>query len=121
MIFADTHIIAWLASGSDLLPPEARSELVDRGFAVSVVTAFEYADLHHRGRLPKNAALGLILAEFGAEVLDLPAELWTIVRDLPPIHRDPVDRMLVAHTIMIDGVIATADANIRDYPVRTLW
>jgi PIN domain nuclease of toxin-antitoxin system len=40
---------------------------------------------------------------------------------LPDIHRDPVDRMLIAHAIAAGLVLVTADRQIDRYPVRTLW
>ena len=54
------------------------------------------------------------------EVVDLPASCWRIAAELPPIHRDPVDRMLIAHALAGDMTLATADANIRRYPVACL-
>lgn len=121
MIFADTHVIVWLATGDPRLPSAARTALVEQGFSLSVATAFEYAELHRRGRLPPGAALVGILADFGASVEGLPADSWQIVNELPPIHRDPVDRMLIAHAIIAGAALATADVNIRQYPIKTLW
>jgi PIN domain nuclease of toxin-antitoxin system len=45
---------------------------------------------------------------------------WEITAGLPLIHRDPVDRMLVAHALVDGMTILTADANIRRYPVPTI-
>lgn len=53
-------------------------------------------------------------------VLDLPSECWTRAAALPQIHKDPVDRMLVAHALVGGMTLATADANIRRYPVPWL-
>jgi PIN domain nuclease of toxin-antitoxin system len=121
MIFADTHVLVWLAKNDPRLPEVGRAALVEEGFSLSVTTAFEYADLHQRGRLPQRPTLIDILADFGATVEPLPAESWSIVNKLPPIHRDPVDRMLIAHAMIAEARLATADTNIRRYPVKTLW
>jgi len=120
-IFADTHVIVWLATDDPRLPTNGRTALVEHGFSLSVATAFEYAELHRRGRLPQRPTLVDILADFGATVEPLPAESWSIVDKLPPIHRDPVDRMLIAHAMIAQATLATADINIRQYPVKTLW
>ena len=48
---------------------------------------------------------------------DLPHECWCRVQQLPDIHRDPIDRLLVDHALTSDMHIVTADANIRRYPV----
>ena len=39
---------------------------------------------------------------------------------LPPIHRDPFDRMLVAQSLVEDLTLVTADARIRQYDVATM-
>jgi PIN domain nuclease of toxin-antitoxin system len=51
-------------------------------------------------------------------ILDpLPAASWEQIASLPDIHRDPVDRMLIAHALVEGMTLLTADANIRRYPV----
>ena len=53
----------------------------------------------------------------------LPIELSHSLRagNLPPIHRDPFDRMLVAQA-QIEGLpILTADPAISRYDVETIW
>ena len=121
MILTDTHTLAWLASGDRRLPAEARDELLSSGFFVSAVTAWEYADLHRRGRFPRGASLDRLLDEFASEVLDYPAHAWSHAASLPLIHRDPIDRMLISHALVLGARIATADANIRRYDVERLW
>jgi hypothetical protein len=53
---------------------------------------------------------------------DLPLHARHVMglRGLPPRHRDPFDRMLVAQAITDSLVIITADERIRACPVRTL-
>jgi PIN domain nuclease of toxin-antitoxin system len=43
------------------------------------------------------------------------------VRDLPPIHRDPFDRMLVARALVEDLVIVSADPALRRYKAAVVW
>jgi PIN domain nuclease of toxin-antitoxin system len=57
----------------------------------------------------------------GFALLDFPASLWELAETLPDIHRDPADRMLVAHAIAADLVLVTADRRMAEYPVRILW
>ena len=47
----------------------------------------------------------------------MPQRIWQAVGRLPDIHRDPIDRMLIAHALAEGCTLATADANIRKYPV----
>lgn len=58
---------------------------------------------------------------FGLTIIDLPAEAWEIAATLPDIHREPVDRMLVAHALLGDYTIVTADEKIARYPAKSIW
>ena len=40
---------------------------------------------------------------------------------LPPLHKDPFDRMLVCQAIEHGLTLVTPDHSIRKYPIRTLW
>jgi PIN domain nuclease of toxin-antitoxin system len=42
------------------------------------------------------------------------------IASLPPLHRDPFDRLLVAQTMLLDVPILTADSILARYPVQTL-
>ncbi len=41
--------------------------------------------------------------------------------DLPLIHRDPFDRLLVAQALIENLTIVTRDSAIADYSVKTPW
>lgn len=43
------------------------------------------------------------------------------VADLPTIHRDPFDRIIIAQALVDDLIIVTSDAAILQYDVPTLW
>ncbi len=119
----DTHALVWFGAGSRRFSKQVRleTEQPDCRLFVSAVTAWEYSDLLHRARLPGAARLDVLQQGLGFEILDVPAWLWTRAADLPDIHRDPVDRMLVAHAIEAGLVLVTADTRIHQYPVPTLW
>jgi PIN domain nuclease of toxin-antitoxin system len=40
---------------------------------------------------------------------------------LPPLHRDPFDRMLISQAIAGSLVLLTPDPCIAQYPVRVIW
>lgn len=122
-LILDTHALLWLVTGDRHLSRNLIAKLADpdtRCF-VSAVTAWEYSDLHLRGRLPGSVPLALAQKRLEFEILDLPADLWVQAEELPDIHGDPIDRMLVAHAQALGMTLATADHNMRRYPVATLW
>ncbi len=122
-LLLDTHILVWAAADDRRLNTRARDALLDpeTPLYTSAVVAWEYADLENRGRLGGAGPLGLLLEQFDIAVLDYPADLWALAATLPPIHGDPVDRMLVAHALALGMPLVTADARIREYPLETLW
>lgn len=123
LMLVDTQALVWSAIGDPRLSAAANAAITsgtERLF-VSAVTAYEFADLNQRGRFGIDLPLRMVLEQLEARVLDYPGAVWTIAESLPPIHFDPVDRMLVAHAIHADLTIITADAKMREYPVRTLW
>ena len=57
----------------------------------------------------------------GIEPLALSEEAALQLPKLPPLHRDPFDRMLVCQALVGGLTVVTPDADIARYPVRTLW
>lgn len=122
-LLIDTHVLIWAVEGSRRLSSRARDALVEptNRLLVSGVTAWEFADLKARGRLPVLADFATVAEMLSLVILDVPAELWKLADGLPNLHGDPTDRMVIAHTIFADLTLVTADATIRSYPIRSLW
>jgi PIN domain nuclease of toxin-antitoxin system len=119
----DTHALFWLAVDYPKLSKKVVSQLGDPDTTtfVSAVTLWEYLDLANRGRLANAVPVDDLEREFGFERLDFPAAACEQASALPNIHRDLIDRMLIAHALAEDLTIVTADRRIQSYPVRTLW
>ncbi len=122
-LLIDTQSLVWVSTRPEKFGPAVLNAFDDPAeeFFISAVTAFEYIDLNMRGRFGRDLPLNPILSLLGASVLPLPADIWRLVEALPTLHRDPVDRMYVAHAIHADLTVVTADQTIRDYPIRSLW
>ena len=122
-LLLDTHLLVWLPVRDPRLSRRAVEAIVspDNSLAVSAVTAVEFTDLQRRGRIEIDEPIDALAASLGYEILDLPAEVWRVVAKLPPLHRDPVDRMLVGHAMAGGFTLVTADRTLRRYPVESLW
>ncbi|MDE0102826.1 MAG: hypothetical protein OXN89_10645 [Bryobacterales bacterium] len=57
----------------------------------------------------------------GLETLPFDESSAACDADLPPLHRDPVDRGLVSQAMVYGLTIVTPDPEIRAYPVPTIW
>lgn len=122
-LLLDTHVLVWLASDDPRLSDTAKTAILDPDveLMVSGVVAYEFEDLRARGRFGRVDSLGVVIAGLEAVLIDYPAEAYRLLPLLPDEHRDPLDRMLVAHAIHADLTLVTADADIHKYPVRWLW
>ncbi|PYR84890.1 MAG: PIN domain nuclease [Acidobacteria bacterium] len=124
-VLLDTCALLALARGE--LPDRAAAALVRAPEAnVSVVSPWEVAIKAAGGKLrlkqtPIQWFLGL--AEYyHLREIPLDGRLVCAAAALPPIHRDPFDRVIVALAQAHALIVLTSDANIPKYPgVTTLW
>lgn len=122
-LLLDTHVLLWVATDDPRLSRAARAAIFapDAEMLVSAVTVYEFEHLRVQGRFGPIEPIGVLLDALDAALLDYPADASRLIALLPTIHRDPLDRMLIAHAIHADLELVTADAAIHRYPVRTLW
>lgn len=128
MLLLDTCTLLWLAADQDKLTSGARELLSrrrDRLF-VSAISAFEIGIKHRKGKLtlPREP-----VAWFEGErrfhgLIEIPVDsrIAATSTQLPPLHRDPCDRIIVA-TAHIHGLtILSPDPLIKAYrEADTAW
>ena len=121
-LLIDTHILVWMVLGDQRLTAEQHNALAnpDNDIVLSAVNAYELAHLQHLRRIPLEEPIDQLQELVGFELADLPASAWTKVKDLPDLHRDPLDRLLVAHALVSDMTLVSADQCIRQYPVMVI-
>ena len=125
-LLLDTCTFLWLAGGSSLSTPAAAS-IRDPSNEVflSAVSAWEIASKYRAARLPlPESPDSLIPTERelrGVRALAFDEESALQVLRLPPLHRDPFDRMLISQAIAGSLIIVTPDPLITQYPVRVIW
>lgn len=119
----DTQALVWTISKDKRLSPRIVDALgmPENQIFISAITAYEFADLERRGRFPPAVTFGDVRNGLAADLLDCPAAAWSVAKTLPALHRDPIDRMLIAHAIHADLTLVTGDEVMRRYPVKTLW
>lgn len=122
-LLLDTQILIWFQAEDRRLKRKVASAIVapENSLFVSAVVAWEYSDLRHRGKVAAPETIDSLRSALGFALLDLPAGVWADVEKLPVIHRDPMDRMLIAHARLAGLTLITSDAKIRRYPVETFW
>ena len=122
----DTHVFAWMDSDSSQLSEAARAFILDPAnvLLLSVASVWELVIKHQLGKLPLTRPLDDILRDqIGTNVdllrVELPHAL--AVRGLPPVHRDPFDRLLAAQAVAEGAALVTADDVFAQYPVTVVW
>lgn len=129
-LLLDTHAWVWWAGGSDDLPPRARRR-VQVAFAenrlwLSSISAWEVALLVQRRRLVLRSPVRewIARAEALAGLRFLPVDTGIAIRsvELPDLHPDPADRLIVASAERLGATLVTRDERLRAYPgVASLW
>ena len=125
-ILLDTHIFLWFISGDSQLSTNVRDALRDPDNEVylSAISVWEAIVKYQLGKLPlpehpetylpKQRDLHQIAS------LDLNESSVLQLAKLPPLHRDPFDRMLICQALQNGLTIATVDAAVRAYPVNVM-
>ena len=126
MPLADAHIVLWSAIEPQRLAASARAAIEDGAneLSVSVVTAWEIAIKQSLGKLdlpePAEQWLPEVLRRTGFAVAEIGLAAALRVRALPWHHRDPFDRLLIAHALEDGYTIITHDETFATYGVPVL-
>ena len=122
-LLVDTHVLLWSATDPGRLAADARATLEDgaHDVAVSIVSAWEIAIKQSLGKLdlprPAKRWLPTVLRRTGFAVAEVSLAAALRVRDLPFHHRDPFDRLLVAHALEDGFTLVTHDEAFVPYEV----
>lgn len=117
----DTHLLVWAAGFPDRLSAEARAILVEPANILffSAASLWEIAIKSALGRDDFSIDARLLrrgLIDNGYGELPVKSEHAVAIDGLPPVHKDPFDRLLVAQA-MVEGItLLTADEMVARYP-----
>ncbi|ETX28867.1 type II toxin-antitoxin system VapC family toxin [Roseivivax isoporae] len=120
-LLLDTHVLLWAAGASERLPVAVRARIDDPAetpvfsaaslWEIAIKSALDRPDFEVDGARLRQALLAagyVELAVTGLHALE--------TGRLPPIHRDPFDRILVAQARVEGLTLLTADAQVARYP-----
>lgn len=115
-VLLDTHVLLWALGAPSRLPAAARRLIDDSEVFVSAASIWEISIKSSIGKLTADPQEVLAALE-PAGFLSLPivGEHAAQVSRLPPVHRDPFDRLLVAQAITEPMRLLTDDAVLGGY------
>lgn len=119
MVLLDTHAIMWIAANAPRLGSQAsllaQSAVADERLTASAFSFWELALLARKGRLnlgrPANAFRQFVLDQ-GIREIPLSGQIGVAAVELPGLHADPADRIIVATALAHDATLITADERL---------
>ncbi|MEO7622832.1 MAG: type II toxin-antitoxin system VapC family toxin [Gallionella sp.] len=119
-LLLDTHLLLWAASEPKRIPAKVRTLLLNPGnqlifsaaslWEISIKRSLKRADFNVDPR-----RLWRMLQASGYRELNVTAEHTIAVNDLPPLHKDPFDRILVAQARVEGLLLLTSDKVVAKY------
>jgi PIN domain nuclease of toxin-antitoxin system len=120
-LLLDTQILLWAAGQPDRLSPTARKLLDDprNELIFSAASLWEIAIKNSLGREdfrvdPRLLRRGLL--DNGYAELPVAGQHAVNIDSLPPLHKDPFDRLLLAQALSEGITLVTGDAILARYP-----
>jgi PIN domain nuclease of toxin-antitoxin system len=125
-ILLDTHVFLWYITADPKLPATFRTAIQDSANEVylSAASVWETVIKHALGKLPLPGPPGDYLPQQRAahQIAALPVDEGAMphLAGLPPLHRDPFDRLLVAQALQHGLTLTTVDPAFLSYSVALL-
>ena len=125
-ILLDTHIFLWAITSDSRLSTAQRDLFLDGAsdLFLSAASVWEILIKTGLGRLlmptPSTDYIVKQMEKNRIALLPIRVAHLAALENLPPLHRDPFDRILVAQARAEKMPLLSADAAIRQYPVEIL-
>lgn len=121
-LILDTHALLWWLRDDRRLNREARRAIADADFVwISAATACETAIKVAKGQLRLPEPIKVTIAVDRFTELPLTVRHAEELQRLPPHHRDPFDRILVAQARVEGATIVSHDRDFEPYGVPMIW
>jgi PIN domain nuclease of toxin-antitoxin system len=119
-LLLDTHTLLWWDEGTLPVAVCRHIQKADQVF-VSAVSAWEIAIKSALGKIVVRGSVLDVIADYGFSELPITVRHAEHVRMLPPHHRDPFDRLLVAQVRVENLGMVSRDTALRSYGIPLVW
>ena len=115
-VLIDTHLLLWALASPSRLSATARQRIESSEVFASAASIWEISIKCALGKLQANPAEVLSGIEpAGFDHLHITGEHAAAVVNLPPLHKDPFDRLLVAQALVEKMILLTDDDTLGGY------
>jgi PIN domain nuclease of toxin-antitoxin system len=115
-LLLDTHLLLWALTQPQKLRPRARGLIEQHEVFVSAASIWEISIKSAIGKLEADPRLVLeALEPAGFDILPISGEHAAKVFELPALHRDPFDRLLLAQALCEPLTLLTDDTTLGQY------
>lgn len=115
-VLLDTHLLLWALASPSRLPSKARQRIESSEVFASAASIWEISIKSALGKLEANPAEVLSGIEpAGFDHLHITGEHTAEVVNLPHLHKDPFDRLLVAQALVEKMILLTDDDTLAGY------
>ena len=125
MFLLDTHAFLWFLCDDPKLSAHAKTIIEsEQGVFISIASFWEMAIKDSLGKLKLPASIPDLISgceRSGFAVLPIKAEHLALLKELPKLHGDPFDRLLICQAAAENMTLISADENIAKYAVPVLW
>jgi PIN domain nuclease of toxin-antitoxin system len=128
-LLLDTHAFLWFADQQQSAKlPAATHQLLEDGnhtLLLSLASVWEMAIKASTGKLDLAEPVGQLvrfqLRANDIELLSITIQQLDLIETLPPHHKDPFDRLLIAQAQTEQLSIVSVDSVLDDYDVKRIW
>lgn len=126
-LLLDTNALLWVVEDAGRLSAAAENALNDPANekVISVVSFWEITIKTALGKLTLVEPADELMERFErdgiATILPISAAHLRRLRELPALHRDPFDRMIVAQALAEGVPIISSDAQLDAYGIMRIW
>ncbi len=117
-LLLDTHVLLWGLAAPERLAPAARQRMEDTRSVLhfSVASIWEIALKQNQRAIGDARQIRKELLRQGYRELPITSDHVLLTPTLPQIHKDPIDRILLAQAKFEGFTLLTADAVLAQYP-----
>lgn len=119
----DTNVVINIFCNPSRFSPKVNEIVTTQRLTVSNISFLEIAIKQGIGKLDMGMSIAQVIEQcknLKIEILQFTEKDLEILTNLPQIHRDPFDRLIIAQALTGGMPIITSDIKFENYPIKTL-